>query len=204
MIGQQPTPRLILASASVTRSALLTAAAVRFEAMAAHVDEAGIKQAARGEGLDTADTAVLLADMKAQRVARRHPDAVVIGCDQMLVCDGAWFDKPADRAGARAQLQALRGRSHTLVTAVLCRRGDTRLWHHVAQPKMHMRAFSDAFLDMYLSAEGEAVTTTVGGYRLEGLGVHLFDSIDGEHAAILGLPLLALLGFLRQHGVLTP
>jgi septum formation protein len=202
MTWQAETPRIILASASVTRSALLTASGLRFEAIAADVDEAEIKRSARAEGLDATETALLLAEMKALRLARRNPDAVVIGCDQMLVCGEDWLNKPANGDAARVQLQSLRGRSHTLVTAVLCQRGGTRLWHHVATPKLRMRQFSDAFVDAYLDAEGDAVTSTVGGYRLEGLGVNLFDSIEGEHAAILGVPLLALLGFLRQHGVL--
>ena len=120
----------------------------------------------------------------------------------LLVCEGRWFDKPADMEEARAHLQALRGRRHTLVTAVLCQRGEQRLWHHVAHPTLTMRGFSDEFLDTYLDREGEALLATVGAYRLEGLGAHLFDVIDGEHSAILGLPLLPLFGFLRQHGVL--
>jgi septum formation protein len=104
---------------------------------------------------------------------------------------------------AREHLRRLRGRRHTLVTAVVCQRGQTPLWHHVAAPLLTMRDFSDAFLDAYLAAEGKALLASVGAYRLEGLGVHLFDRIEGEHAAILGLPLLALCGFLRQHGVLA-
>lgn len=203
MSWQAETPRLVLASASVTRASLLTAAGMQFEAIAAHVDENEIKRSARAEGLDASDAALLLAEIKALRLSRRYPDAVVIGCDQLLVCGDQWFDKPPDREAAAAQLRALRGQTHTLVTAVICQRGTTRLWHHVATPKLRMRQFSDVFLEDYLDAEGDAVTTTVGAYRLEGLGVQLFDKIDGEHAAILGLPLLALLGFLRQHGVLT-
>lgn len=202
MRWQAATPRLILASASTARAVLLTAAGLRFETIAAHVDENEIKRSAHAEGLEPAEAALLLAEMKALRLSSRHPDAVVIGCDQLLVCGEAWFDKPSDRDTATTQLQALRGQTHTLVTAVICQRGETRLWHHVATPKLRMRRFSDAFLEAYLDAQGDAVTTTVGAYRLEGLGVHLFDRIDGEHAAILGLPLLALLGFLRQHGVL--
>jgi len=124
----------------------------------------------------------------------------VIGADQLLVYEDRWFDKPTDTAEARGHLQALRGRTHTLVTAVLCQRGEQRLWHHIARPRLTMRSFSDAFLAAYLLAEGLAVTGSVGGYRLEGLGVHLFDRVEGEHAAILGLPLLPLLGFLRQNG----
>ena len=200
---QAAEPGLVLASASASRKALLEQAGLRFAARAARVDEAEIKRAARADGASARDTALLLADIKAQHIARRDPEALVIGCDQLLVCEGTWFDKPADLAEARAHLTALRGRAHTLVTAVVCRRGGQRVWHHIAEPSLTMREFSDAFLDAYVAAEGEALTTTVGAYRLEGLGVHLFDRVEGEHASILGLPLLPLLGFLRQHGVLT-
>ena len=197
---QAEQPRLVLASQSAARAALLRSAGLRFEARPARVDEAAVKAACRAEGLDADEAALTLAELKAARI--RDPDALVIGADQLLVCEGAWFDKPADMAAARAQLQALRGRAHTLVTAVLCQRGGQTVWHHVATPGLVMRGFSDAFLDAYLATEGDAVLPCVGAYRLEGLGVHLFDRVDGEHAAILGLPLLALLGFLRQHGVL--
>jgi septum formation protein len=202
MIGQAAASRLVLASASASRKALLERAGLTFEARAAQIDEAEVKRSAQAAGATPVDAALRLAELKALRISHRDPEALVIGCDQLLVCDGAWFDKPADVAEARAHLLALRGRSHTLVTAVLCQRGEQRLWHHVAQPRLTMRGFSDTFLDAYLAAEGEALTTTVGAYRLEGLGVHLFDTVEGEHAAILGLPLLPLLGFLRQHGVI--
>lgn len=194
-------PRVVLASASAARKALLTAAGLRFKALAAHIDEAGVKQSALASGISAPDAALLLAELKAKRIARRDPDALVIGCDQLLVCEERWFDKPENLAEARDHLLALRGRAHTLVTAVLCQRGDQRLWHHVAQPRLTMRGFSDAFLDAYLADEGEALTTTVGAYRLEGLGMHLFNKVEGEHAAILGLPLLPLLGYLRQYGM---
>jgi septum formation protein len=170
--------------------------------VAAHVDEGEVKAGARAQSLSVEATALLLAGLKAERVARRHPDALVIGADQILLCDGAWFDKPPDMEAARAQLLALRGRAHELVTAVLCQRGGQRLWQHVARPRLVMRSFSDAFLDHYLALEGEVLTGTVGAYRIEGPGVQLFDRIEGEHSEIVGLPLLPLLGFLRQHGVL--
>ncbi len=191
------------ASASASRRALLQAAGLRFEALPAAVDEAAIKEAAQAENIPPRDATLMLAEAKAERIARKRPEALVIGCDQLLVCEGRWFDKPNDIAAAREQLRALRGRTHELVTAVLCWRGGRRIWQEVAVPRLAMRDFSDAFLEDYLAAEGEAVTQTVGAYRLEGLGVHLFDRITGEHAAILGLPLLALLGFLRDHRVLA-
>ena len=198
---QADDPPLILASESTARAALLHAAGLRFEARPARIDEAAIKEACRAEGLDPADAALTLAEMKARRI--RDPGALVIGADQLLVCDGVWFDKPADAAAARTHLQTLRGRPHTLVTAVVCRRGGQTIWQHVATPRLHMRAFSDTFLEAYLAAEGDAILACVGAYRLEGRGIHLFDRIEGEHSAILGLPLLPLLGFLRQHGVLS-
>lgn len=200
---QHAEPRLILASASATRRALLTAAGLVFETVVARVDEDSVKQAARAEGATADEAALTLASLKAERVARAHPDAVVIGADQILVCEGEWFDKPRDMAEAAAHLQRLRGRSHTLVTAVICQRGQTPLWQHVATPRLTMWDFSDEFLAAYLAAEGDGLLSSVGAYRLEGLGAHLFARIEGEHAAILGLSLLALFGFLRQHGVLT-
>lgn len=200
---QAAEPRVILASGSATRRALLEAAGLHFTAEPAAVDEAAIKESAQAEGLKPADAALLLADSKAMRVARRAPEALVIGADQLLVCEGRWYDKPPGVAAARTQLESLRGRTHELVTACVCWRHGARIWQEVAVPRLAMRAFSDRFLDEYLEAEGAHVTSSVGAYRLEGLGVHLFARISGEHAAILGLPLLALLGFLRQHGVLA-
>lgn len=199
---QKSSPRLILASASPARQALLIGAGLAFEVRPAAVDEVEVKRSARAEGVSADDAALLLAELKAHRIARLAPDALVIGCDQLLVCGDRWFDKPADMAEARAQLQALRGRTHTLVTAVLCQSGDRRLWQHIARPRLTMRAFSDAFLADYLALEGTNVVATVGAYRLEGPGMHLFEAVAGDHAAILGLPLLPLLGFLRQHGVI--
>ena len=141
-----------------------------------------------------------MARLKARAVIR--PGAVVIGCDQILVCGTRSFDKPADLAGARAHLQALRGRTHTLETAAVAMQDGTEIWRHTATPRLTMRPFTDSFLDAYLALEGEAVLGSAGAYRLEGLGAHLFDSIEGEHSAILGLPLTPLLGFLRRCNVI--
>ena len=138
--------------------------------------------------------------MKAATIT--DPDALAIGCDQILVCGTTWFDKPPNLEVARHQLNSLRGRAHTLVTAVACHRGGQRLWRHVEAPRLTMRSFSGAFLDAYMAAEGPAMLTSVGAYRLEGLGQHLFETIEGEHATILGLPLTKLLGFLRHQGIL--
>lgn len=198
---QAAAPALVLASQSQARAAVLEAAGLRFAVTPARVDEDAVKAALRVEGAEAGECALTLAGLKAARI--REPGALVIGADQLLVCEGEWFDKPADCAAARAQLQRLRGRSHTLVTAIVCCRAGEEVWRHVARPSLHMRAFSPGFLDAYLEAEGEAILSSVGAYRIEGRGVHLFERIEGEHAAILGLPLLALLGFLRQHRVLT-
>jgi len=195
-------PRLILASASAARLALLRGAGLAVEAQPAHIDEAEIKAAARADRASPEDAALLLAELKAARIARRAPDALVIAADQLLVVGEEWFDKPPTPDAAREQLLALRGRTHMLVTAVLCQRGAARIWHHVARPSLTMRDFSDAFLDTYLAAESDALTGCVGAYRLEGMGVQLFDRIEGDYFSILGLPLLPLLGFLRQHGAL--
>ena len=188
---------MILASQSVARAALLRAAGLAFEQRPARIDEAAVKDSLRESGPD--ECALTLAGMKAARI---RSDDLVIGADQLLVCGDEWFDKPADLDEARAQLLRLRDRSHTLVTAVVCHRDGQEIWHHVARPTLRMRPFSTAFLERYLAAEGEALLTSVGAYRLEGLGIQLFDAIEGEYAAILGLPMLALLGFLRQHGSL--
>jgi septum formation protein len=203
MTLQSRAPRLILASASASRRALLQAAGLVITVMPAEIDELAMKRDARREGMNVEAAALRLADMKAAWIARANPDALVIGGDQLLVCEGAWFDKPVDLPAARDQLLALRGRTHELVTAVTCHRAGGAQWSHVATPRLSMRRFSDGFLDAYLEAEGDTVTTSVGAYRLEGLGVHLFDRIEGEHAAILGLPMLALLTFLRGKHIIT-
>jgi septum formation protein len=195
--------RLILASQSLSRRSLLEGAGLEFEAMPASVDEAAIKESALAEGLSPVEAATMLADAKAARIARRHPDAVVIGADQLLVCEGGWFDKPVDVEAARAHLHRLRNRAHELVTATVVWRGGERAWHHVATPRLVMRDFSEAFLDEYLAREGAHVTSSVGAYRLEGLGIQLMREVRGDHSAILGLPLLPLLAHLRDSGVIA-
>ena len=192
---------IILASGSEARRALMRAAGLAFEVVVPTVDEAIIKAAMRAEGAAADETALALADAKAASVG--DAQAWVIGADQILVCEGDWFDKPADLGGARAQLLRLRGKRHELVTAVTCWRGGERAWSHVARPVLRMRAFSDGFVEAYLAAEGAALLGCVGAYRLEGLGVQLFEAVEGEHSAVLGLPMLGLLGFLRGAGVIA-
>lgn len=197
-----PSDRIVLASASPTRRALLAAAGVGFEAAPAAVDEADLRQRGREAGWTAVDCALALAEAKARAVAAVRPEALVIGADQILDCGGRWLEKPADTAAARAQLLALRGETHELATAVCVVRNGECLWRRTSRPRLTMRHFSDGFLDAYLAAEGAAVLGSVGAYRLEGLGAQLFSHVEGDHFAILGLPLIDLLGFLRDCGAL--
>ncbi|HLO79146.1 MAG TPA: Maf family protein [Magnetospirillum sp.] len=195
---------IVLASGSATRRAMLENAGVSFVVDTSPVDEAAVKQAMREETDNPARVAEVLAELKATRVSGRHPGAIVIGADQMLDCEQTWFDKPVDRAAARAQLLALRDKTHRLVSSVVAVRDGQRLWHHSETAKLTMRRFSETFLDHYLDHAGEGVLSSVGAYQLEGLGAQLFMAVDGDHFTILGLPLLALLDFLRENGELTP
>jgi septum formation protein len=194
---------LILASASAARQRLLADAGVMAEIDPAHIDETAIKEECRRSGRSSAECAAGLAEAKARAVAARHPADLILGADQLLDCAGEWYDKPSNRDDARDQLRRLRGRSHVLVTAAAVVRDDERLWQAVEQPRVTMRAFSDAFLERYLDAMGERVLKTVGGYELEGLGAQLMEKVEGDYFAILGLPLLPLLQILRGAGALA-
>jgi septum formation protein len=194
---------LILASASPIRKKLLAAAGLEVRVEPALVDEEAIKRIFQVDRQAAADCALALAEAKARQIAENHRHALVVGADQILVCDKIWLNKPADLADARAQLQALRGRTHKLVTAVCVVREVARIWHTVSSAKLTMRYFSDAFLDTYLGAEQPAALGSVGGYRFEERGIQLFSDIQGDYFTILGLPLLELLGFLRTCGALA-
>jgi septum formation protein len=193
--------RLVLASASAARAALLRAAGVEFDIEPASIDEASFKQEVRAKGWTAAEAARGLAIAKAMRVSDSLPGDLVIGADQLLAAEDEWFDKPRDLAEARAQLLRLRGRTHVLATAVCVAQDGDPVWQTMSAPELTMRHFSDAFLAAYIAAEGDVLLGSVGAYRLEGRGVQLFSRINGDHFAVLGLPLVELLGFLRQRGV---
>jgi len=194
-------PALVLASASAARARLLADAGVPVRCEPAAIDEESVKLSLKAEHATPAQVAETLAELKAQRVARRHPGALVIGADQMLSCNDVWFDKPPDRDHATAQLRALSGKTHVLWTSVCVVRGDSRLWHHNASAQLTMRTVSDDFIAAYLDAAGPGVTASVGAYHLEGLGAQLFAKVEGDFFTVLGLPLLPLLDFLRQNKV---
>jgi len=198
-----PTPeRIVLASASPMRAHLLEAAGVAFSVEPAAIDESAIKREMQQAGRPAIECAQALAQAKAAAVSARHPEALVIGADQLLDAGDEWFDKPKTLAEARQQLQRLRGRTHGLATAVCVLWGGERLWEAASRPELTMRHFSDAFLDRYIAAEGEALLGSVGAYRLESRGIQLFSRMTGDHFAVLGLPLFELLEFLRSRGAL--
>jgi septum formation protein len=191
---------LVLASQSKVRRTLLEAAGIPVEARPAHLDERAIEQGVKG---GPGDVALTLAREKARTVAAMSDRSLVVGCDQTLALGERRFSKPADRAAARAQLLALRGKTHELHSAVcVCRTGRVA-FGHVAVARLTMRNFSESFLDAYLDEAGAAVTASVGAYQLERTGIHLFEKIEGDHFTILGLPLPALLEELRREKVLA-
>jgi septum formation protein len=194
---------LILGSASPHRRRLLQAAGLAFAVVPAPIDEAAIKQALAAEGSDGRGVASRLAGAKAQAVSVRFPEAMVIGADQVLECEGRLFDKPGQLANARIQLQHLRGRAHHLHTAVALAHQCGIVWRHSETASLLMRPFSDAFLESYLSAAGETIWGTVGAYEIEGIGIQLFASVSGDASGIIGLPMLPLLTELRARGMIA-
>ncbi len=198
--GEAP---LILASKSSARQALLAAAGLPFEVSAADIDERAAEMPLRAKGAAPETVAAHLARTKALAVAARKPRRLVIGADQVLALEGEIFSKPQNLAAAKAQLQKFSGRTHALHSALCVVRDENVLFETVVTARLTCRVFGDNFIDRYLQAAGDAVLASVGAYQLEGLGIHLFAAIDGDHATILGLPMLALLAFLREEGSLA-
>jgi len=192
---------LVLASKSVPRRAMLEAAGVPIEVRPADIDERAVERAAVASAAD--EVAALLAREKARAISIGMPGRLVLGADQTLVLGERRFDKPADLAAARAQLQVLAGRTHELHSAIAFVRDGKVLNETVQVARMTMRPLNDRFLDAYLEAAGSAVMASVGAYQLERYGVHLFERVEADHFTILGLPLLAALHFLRQEGSLA-
>ncbi|MFK4792575.1 Maf family protein [Sphingobium sp. ZW T5_29] len=194
---------IVLASQSSSRRALLQAAQVPFEALSPGVDEDAAKDALRADGLDARALADALAELKALRVSRRVPGALVLGCDQTLsLADGTMIDKAVDRADAERILKLLSGKVHHLHSAAVIVMNGEPIWRHIERVRMTVRPLSDAFITSYLDSEWDQCRWCVGCYRIEGPGAQLFSRIEGSQFAIQGLPLLPLLDFLRIRGVL--
>ena len=194
--------RIVLASTSATRAAILTAAGVPFETSPSGVDEETIKSELQSRGTDVRDIAVALADAKALAI-NPQAAAVVIGADQTLEFDGRLFDKTAGLAEARARLRLLRGQVFRLHTALAGARDGRIVWRRLETAQLLMRPFSDEFLDAYLSRNAPALASSLASFELEGEGAQLFEAIEGDYFAILGLPLLPLLAWLRSCGALA-
>ncbi|MBW6524249.1 Maf family protein [Sphingomonas sp. RHCKR47] len=193
---------IILASQSASRTAMLSAAGVPFTAEPAHADEAALKAAMAGRlPRDVADA---LAELKALKVSARHPGRLVLGSDSLAVLDdGTILDKPRDRADARDHLRRMSGKRHDLVSAAVIAQDGRPVWRHVEAARMFVRPLSDAFVDAYLDAEWPAIAGCVGCYRIEGPGAQLFSRIEGSQFTVLGMPLLPVLGYLRDRGALA-
>jgi septum formation protein len=194
--------RIILASGSAIRAQLLRNACVDFEVSAARVDEDAVRRALQAEQAPPRDIADTLAELKAQRVASKNPDALVIGCDQVLALGQSIYAKPETPQQAVTQLKSLRGQKHQLLSAAVIYGEGKPLWRHVGVVRLHMRDASDAYLDNYVDRNWDSIRHSVGGYKLEEEGVRLFTRIEGDYFNVLGLPLLELLSYLTLRGTL--
>lgn len=194
--------QIILASRSRIRIELLKKAGVPIETKDSKIDESALISSALSENLKPRDIANLLAEYKARRVSESSVGPLVIGCDQVLICDEKVYQKAFSLDEARVHLLSLRGKTHHLFSAaVICQDGRP-IWRHTATASLRMRVFTDGFLDDYLQNQGDAVLSSVGCYKLEEQGVQMFDQVKGDYFTILGLPLLEILGFLRIRGVI--
>jgi septum formation protein len=207
MSGQPPFPwrlsaPLLLASASQVRRSLLTAAGIPLEVMPSGLDERGLEAPLRQTGVGAPELAAHLARAKALAVSQQHPGRLVLGADQTLSCENLMLNKPNGRKGAEAQLRFLAGRTHRLHAAIALARDGTIVGAALDHARLTMRKLADEFIAAYLDSMGDNVNQTVGAYQLEGLGIHLFAKIEGDHSTILGLPMLSLLALLRQNNCL--
>ena len=205
--AQLPAADLVLASASKVRAKILHDAGLSYRCYPVMIDEESVRASASAEAVPVGDIATMLAEMKAAAAVQRLAletdpvPAYVLGCDQILSCDGVIYSKPQNHSMAKAQLMALSGKTHQLFCATVLYRNGERIWHHLAIAKITMRRFDEDFIDSYLYRLGEAAFSSPASYQIENLGAHLLSRIDGCHFSILGLPLLELLGILREHGL---
>ena len=193
-------PPIVLASSSETRLRLLRAAGLPVTAQSARLDEDAIRRGLEAEGAAPRDVADTLAEMKARKIAEKTPGAIVIGCDQVLDFKGRAWGKSTTREAARAQLLALRGETHHLLSAVVLYHDAQPQWRHLGAARLTMRHFSDDWLDSYLNRNWDSLRHSAGGYLLEAEGVRLFSAVEGDYFTVLGLPLLPLLGYLGDRG----
>ena len=204
---QLPDGDLVLASASSIRAKILHDAGLGYRCYPVAIDEESICASASAAAVPVGDIAIMLAEMKAAAAVQRlafetdPSPAFVLGCDQILACDEVIYSKPQDRAMAKAQIIALSGKTHQLFSAAVLYRNGARIWHHLAIAKITMRRLDEDFIESYLSRLGAAAFSSPASYQIENLGAHLLSRIDGCHFSILGLPLLELLGILREHGL---
>ena len=197
------TKKLILASGSSIRQALLSNAKVSFEVNVPRIDEDSIKEALIADGSPPRDIADALAEGKARKISMKFPDAVVLGCDQVLSFKGRLFSKATSPYDVRFQLAQLNGERHKLLSAAVIYEAGEPKWRHIGEVRLQMKQNSDAYLDSYVDRNWDSIRHSVGGYKLEEEGVRLFSRIDGDHFNVLGLPLLEILGYLGQTGVLS-
>lgn len=198
-----PDTTLLLASASQIRLTLLRNAGIDATAHPARIDEAAIRRALQADHANPRDVADTLAELKARKLAQRHPDALVLGCDQVLALHDQIFAKPESVEDARRQLTRLRNQSHHLHAAIVLYHHAQPIWRHIGTAKLTMHNISDAYLDAYLTRQWPAVATSVGAYQLESEGIRLFSTIEGDYFTILGLPLLPLLAYLNLRGFIA-
>ncbi len=194
---------VILASGSEIRAKLLKGAGVSFETKVSRIDEASTIASLKAEQAKPHEIVDTLAEYKAQRIAMKHLDKLVIGCDQILICDKKIYEKAISIEAAREKLLALRGKPHQLMSSVVIFENGRPVWRHIGRAQLIMREFSDGFLDQYLLEQGNGVLSSVGCYKIEEAGAQLFSHIQGDYFTILGIPLLEVLGFLRTRGVLV-